>query len=144
MLMELYFQDISDNTRLLKAEQDFYSFVLDFLKHDSSFYAVWEEDNRYISTLRMEPYEDGLLVEGLTTDTSFRKQGYAKLLLKEAVDYALSTGFTRVYSHIARDNKASIAAHISCGFQLYRDHAVFIDGSVNHHNYTYMYEKQGC
>ncbi len=142
-LMQLYFQDFSDSPRLLKAEQDFYSYVLEFLRQEGCFYAIWEEDGSYISALRMEPYQDGILVEGLATDTAYRKKGYAKTLLKKATDHALSMGFDRVYSHIAGDNKASIATHTACGFQKLQDYAVFIDGSVNHKNFTYMYER-GC
>ncbi len=140
-LMDLYFSEFQDAGPILyDAEQDFYSYLLDFLKQDRSFYAVWEQDGKYLSALRMEPYQDGLLMEGLVTDIPHRKKGHAKALILKTLEYAASIGIKKVYSHIKKSNIASISTHIACGFSLLCDYAVYIDGSVDHHSSTYFYK----
>ncbi len=124
----------------LQDEQNFYSYVLDFLKSENCFYAVWVVNDQYISALRMEPFQDGLLLEGLVTDIHHRNQGFAKSLVTEALSYAVSMGYERVYSHVQRKNTSSIHVHLACRFRQIHEYAVLIDDSVNRDCYTYVYE----
>lgn len=115
------------NAALLKAEQDFYNYLSDvFFQSKRAFYAVWEENGEYISALRMEPYQDGMLLEALETRPGFRKQGFAKKLLAGVL---LEIG-GKVYSHVDKQNNASLAVHFACGFEKILDSAVFIDGTL--------------
>ena len=48
------------------AEEDFYRYLSQvFFRSPGAVYAVWEENGRYVSALRLEPYRDGLLLEAL-------------------------------------------------------------------------------
>lgn len=118
---------LSENEQILRAEQDFYRYLEDFFKTEGAFYAVWEENGRYLSALRMEPYEDGLLLEALETRPDCRCKGYASALLQAVLEQEERA----VYSHVSRNNAASLRTHEKCGFQKIRDHAVYIDGSVS-------------
>ncbi len=140
-LMNLYFaESLCCSSVFYKAQQDFYSYLLEFLKQENSFYAVWEENDRYISALRMEPYRDGLLVEGLVTAPQLRGNGYAKELLIQVLAYADMMGCKKIYSHIRKDNVASVKVHTACNFEKLYSYAAYIDGSVDHRSDTYLYE----
>ncbi len=114
--------------QVLLAEQDFYQYLQDcFFPRQDSVYAIWVADGRYVSALRLEPYQDGLLLEALETAPEFRNRGYASALVKEVLK--AYTG-NRIYSHVAKNNKASLRTHEKCGFYRIREMAVYIDGSV--------------
>ena len=114
------------NAALLKAEQDFYNYLHDvFFPTKNAFYAVWEEKGKYVSALRMEPFQDGMLLEALETRPEFRRQGFAKKLLAEV----MSKIEGKIYSHVNKHNDASLAVHYACGFQKISNVAVYIDGS---------------
>ena len=152
-LMEIYAESISsagqekypqlsENEQILCAEQDFYSFLLDFFSDPETFYAIWNEQGSYCSALRVEWYEDGYLISGLETAPQNRKRGYAKALLAESLQYLLNMGDTKkVYSHISRKNRASIAVHKGCGFVKILDSARFVDGSVHADYDTYCFQR---
>lgn len=139
-LLGLYSEEISGDSSW-QDEQEFYQYILDFLKQADSFYAVWVTDGKYASALRIEPYRDGLLLEGLVTDPMLRNRGYAKALISETIRYIDTIGGSKVYSHISRDNIPSIKTHTACGFAFLYDHSVFIDGSVDHKSNTYVFDK---
>lgn len=112
----------------LQAEQDFYDYLRrDFFRQEGVFYAVWEEDGVYISALRLEPFRDGLLLEGLETRPERRRQGYAKNLLSQVLNETKKP----VYSHIHKKNAASQAVHMVCGFVKIQNCAVYIDSSAD-------------
>ena len=117
--------------QLLMAEQDLYGETKCFFADPNAFYAVWEQDGRYMSALRMEPYKDGLLLEGLETAPDLRGNGYAKKLVLAVLSALSNESGLPVYSHIDKNNKASLAVHRACGFEKVRDCAVFADGSVS-------------
>ena len=131
-------EEFSQNT--LKTEQDFYRFVIDFLKDKHCCYWVWEIDGVYVAAMRTEPYRDGILLTGLVTEPAFRRKGYAKLLITQTVQCLKEQNCKVVYSHIQKDNIPSSHTHYACGFKLLHQHAVLLDGSVNSHYYTFSYE----
>ena len=132
------YPDMDECRQLLEAEQDFYLYLNTFLREKDTYCAVWIEEGRYVSALRIEPYRDGVLIAGLETDPKCRKMGFAKLLLSAAIQYLDDRNITKVYSHIHKHNIASIKTHISCGFVRVLDYAVFLDGSVDHQTHTYI------
>jgi len=120
--------------------QDFYGFLCeDFFPNGIC--CVWEESGRYVAALRLQRWRDGWLLEGLQTHRAYRRKGYAKALVTAALD---SLKMDKVYVHIARENRASIALHRGCGFQKILDHATYLDGSVHAHSDTYVYENPRC
>lgn len=118
--------------QIFLAEQEMVEGVKCFFRDRDAFYAVWILNERYVSALRMEPYRDGYLLEGLETHPDMRKRGYATRLVHEVCDQIS----VPVYSHVDKNNAPSLAVHRACGFQIIKDFAVYIDGSVSHQAYT--------
>lgn len=128
---------VSDNLKLLYAEQSFYQYLSEcFFPTAGAKYAVWLEEERYVSALRLEPYQDGLLIEGLETRPDMRNRGFAKKLL---FSVRASTGETPLYSHVAKKNLASVRTHLSCGFDHLLEYAIYADGSVLQNCCTFCY-----
>ena len=123
--------------RRLDAEQDFYRYLKEvFFRTSEACYAVWERDGRYLAALRLEPYQDGLLIEGLETRPDMRNRGFAKKLL---FSVRASAGETPLYSHVAKKNLASVRTHLSCGFDRLLEYAIYADGSVLQNCCTFCY-----
>lgn len=134
----LNYPDRSIGEQLLYAEQDLYGEVKCFFRDKTAFYAVWERSGHYVAVLRMEPYRDGLLLEGLETAPTERRKGYATALICAVLS---ELGSMVVYSHIDKSNAASLAVHRACGFERILDYSVYADGSVSHSAYTLRYQK---
>lgn len=134
---KLFFPELSEDQQLLRAEQSFYRYLSEiFFRTPGAVCAVWEEEGCYCSALRLEPYQDGLLLEALETAPAFRRRGYASALLR-----AVRQNFPgKIYSHVRRQNAASLAVHKSCGFVQILDHARYIDGSVARNAVTLLWE----
>ena len=123
-----------------RAEQDFYAYLRDeFFTQRGASYAVWVMDGNYVSALRLEPWEDGLLLEALETHPNHRKKGYAKDLIK-AVQESLPE--IPVYSHVNKRNTPSLATHKSCGFQILKDTVRYLDGTVSAYGYTLLWQRK--
>ncbi len=123
-----FFSNVPENQWLLLAEQSFYQYLREiFFATEGAFYAIWVDEGRYVSALRMEPYRDGLLLEALETAPQQRNRGYACALIHAVLSYV---GESKVYSHVSKKNHASLAVHQKCGFHRIADHAVYADGSV--------------
>lgn len=147
-LMQIYAEAIEENGRefypnvdrfesILRARDDFYQYLREvFFPVRGAFYAILVEDGVYMSALRMEPYRDGLLLEAVETAPQYRKKGYATVLLKHVLG---SLGRSRVYSHVSKNNLASIRLHTSCGFEKVSDSAAYIDGSVSTRACTFCF-----
>jgi len=133
----------SENLQILEAEQDFYHFLSEFFRLDDAFYAIWIEEGRYQSALRVEPYQDGVIFTGLQTALESRNKGYASALMEETLRYLSINGVCRVYSHIRKDNRASIQCHIENGFEKILDYSVYINGDVDRHCHTYLKKLPG-
>ena len=128
--------ELPESQQILYAEQAFYQYLREsFFLTKGAVYAIWEEGGTYISALRLEPYEDGLLLEALETAPVYRRKGYAELLIR-AVQEAFPQ---RIYSHVSKGNAPSLAVHEKCGFRQILDHARYIDGSVVRNAVTLRY-----
>ncbi len=150
-LMELYSEGNRENAEdqytqedlnigILLVEQNFYQYLNEvFFPTKGAFYAVWLEDGRYISALRMEPYRDGFLLEALETHPDYRRKGYAKALITAVLRQIGRTGISSVYAHVHKGNGASLKTHLACGFSRVSEQAVYIDGSVNSRCCTLQY-----
>lgn len=123
-----FWPDETPGRRMALAEQDFYDYLSrTFFAVPGAFYALWEEDGQYVSALRMEPYQDGFLLEALETEPDRRRKGYARRLILEVLN---TLDHCKVYSHVNKRNQASLRTHETCGFQKILDHAIYADGSV--------------
>ena len=150
-LMEVYAQsneqtaaqwsDLPGGYALTLAEQDFRQYLREvFFPTAGALCAVWEEEGSYVCALRLEPYRDGLLLAALETAADQRCRGYAVTLVTEVQRYLAQQRAVKLYSHIAKRNTASRKVHEQCGFRIISDHAVYINGSVDHRCDTWLYE----
>lgn len=131
--------DLPEGFATEKAERDFYDYLQQiFFRTSGTAYALWEVDGNYVSALRLEPYRKGLLIEALETAPDQRRKGYGQALLRAVIE---RTEGTKLYSHVEKHNKASMALHVSCGFERVSDFAVYIDGSVNYRGCTLCFRK---
>ena len=134
------YPDLPPNEQILRAEQDFYAYLqTGFFTQPGDLYCIWEEQGVYVSALRLQKYQDGLLLEALETHPDYRRQGYASRLIQTVLEELRPE---RLYSHIGHRNIASQATHLKCGFRRILDHARYADGSVNSHCGTYLCEKK--
>ena len=131
------YPQLPENQQILCAEQDFYAFLREFFRESEAFYAIWLENGVHTAALRMEPYRDGLLLEALETMPDLRRRGYARALINETMAFLRSCGGCKIYSHVHKKNKASLAVHEACGFQRTLEYAVYINGNVNQYCCVY-------
>ena len=132
---------LSKDAQVREAEYDFYQYLNEvFFKTQNAYYAIWEEGNRYITALRVEPYNDGVLFSALETLPSVRRKGYASTLIQSVQEYLRHLGEIPIYSHVSKGNVASMATHLKCNFRILLDYAVYLDGSVLHNSYTLFYD----
>ena len=130
-----FYPHVPDNQKLLVAEQAFYQYLQEvFFRTPGAVYALWVVDGAYVSALRLEPYQDGLLLEALETAPGLRRKGYARELIRAVL---AQVGDTKVYSHVSKRNQASLGVHESCGFHRILEHAVYADGSVMRNHCTF-------
>lgn len=135
----VFYPKMDANAALLQAEQDFYAYLKDvFYTQEGAFYAVWEEQGQYISALRMEPFENGLLLAALETKPECRGRGFAKKLIMSVLEEMGSP----VYSHVHKQNAASLKAHHACGFERISEQATYLDGTVMENSCTLCRKNQ--
>ncbi len=133
-----FWPDLPEGQRLLRAEQEFYQYLQEgFFSCPVGVYCIWQVDGRYISALRLEPYQDGLLLEALETAPEHRRKGYGEALVREVL--ARWQG-TKIYSHVSKRNVASLCIHQKCGFRRIMEYAHYVDGSVNDRCCTFCHE----
>ena len=119
MLMTVYGESNRENVLdgcapdLATVEADFRFYLEhDFFTCPGAEYALWTTEDGYVSALRLRPWEDGLLLEGLETAPAFRRCGYAARLIRGVcADHALP-----LYAHVDKENISSLASFAACGF----------------------------
>ena len=132
----IFFPELPEGQQMLRAEETFYQYLREgFFPVPGAVYVIWVENGKYVSALRLEPYEDGLLLEALETAPTQRRKGYAEQLMRAA-----QAKFPqKIYSHVSKKNVASLAVHEKCGFRQVLDYAKYIDGSVDRKAVTLCY-----
>lgn len=114
----------------------FYRYLQDvFFRTPEARYCLWREGDQVVCALRIEPYLDGYLLNGLQTHPDHRGRGYATQLM----GYVLCLSNKPVYSHIDPKNLPSVAVHKKYGFRKIKDTAVLLDGTVTSRMGTYIH-----
>jgi len=132
------YPDASEGQQLLLAEQDFYQYLREcFFCTPGATYYIWKVAGKPVSALRIEPYQDGLLLEALETAPEYRCNGYGTSLVQAVL---LQIGVQKVYSHVHKRNVPSLNVHVKCGFRKILNHAVYLDGSVTSNSVTLLWE----
>ena len=122
------------------AGEYFYEDTLDFFKESGNLFAIWIVNGKYKCALRWQRFRDGYLISGIETRPGERRKGYAKCLLKAVLDHFRDRGNIKVYSHIHKDNLASLALHRTCTFKKISDRSVLLDGSASGQYATFLIE----
>lgn len=122
--------------QLRYGEEAFRAAIVDFLRDEGTFLAVWDQDGATRSCLRMEIYEDGLLLTCLETAPERRGEGNAKELVKQVLAWLDKHKPCVVYSHVMKTNKASLRVHQKNGFERVADFARLLDGTVTNQYFT--------
>lgn len=136
-LMGVYAEGNEENAEYFEitvqeAERRFAEYLREsFFPRRGAVYCVWVVDGCYQAALRLEPYQDGLLLEALETRPESRRRGYAKSLIRAVQARLGEREGLRVYSHVAKRNRASLRTHLACGFFQVQDCAREIDGTVS-------------
>ena len=148
-IMTLYEEELLQNAKaeypslpaaeaLMEAEQDFYAFLADvFFKTKDACLFVWAVEDKWVSCLRTEPYLDGSLICGITTDPACRRKGYAESLLQAVTKQTDGV----LYSHVEKSNIPSLALHIKSGFIRQLDYAKMLNGEILHNFCTFSLGK---
>ena len=135
------YQGLTPERQQALAEEDFRDYLSQvFFQGEHPVYLILTKEGRYVSALRLEDYEDGVLLEALETAPGQRRKGYASELLRQTINYLQDRGPLRLYSHVAKKNTASMKTHLSCGFRQYLDYARYIDGTVSQNTVTLLLE----
>lgn len=125
-----------ENLQILFAEQDFYQYLDLFFKYPDAKCAVWVEEERYLAALRMEGYQGAYIITALEVLPGARGKGYGTKLLKAVQDISDMP----LYSHVQKQNVASLAVHKKCNFTVVSQEALFIDGVKRNDHYTLMWK----
>ncbi len=134
---EILYPDMDRNAAIIQVEQDFYAFLKDvFFTTKDVHYAILEEGGHYRSAVRIEPYQDGVLLTGLETAPEYRGMGYGKTLVTDVLMKLNGP----VYSHVSKANDPSLALHKACGFDVVLDYALYLDGSRVETAYTLCFD----
>lgn len=123
--------------QLRTGETVFRDSILSFLRIDGSMLALWNIRDRCVAALRLEPYQDGLLLSCLETAPEARGRGAATALLSAVLERCPG----KVYSHIHKSNKISFNLHLKVGFEIALDHGNLLDGTTSGSYYTMIYQK---
>ncbi len=130
------YKDFSLTEGLLRAQEDYFQYLREmFFSQYGGKLFVYEEEGRYLSGVRMEPFRDGVLLSCLVTSPEARRKGYAYNLLHFALEMINGTS---VYAHIHSRNIASIRLHEKLGFSVLHDYAYMLDGSLRSDHFTYI------
>lgn len=101
---------------------------------------IWLEENQYLSALRLEPYQDGLLITALETHPLRRSQGFGKSLLQAVQATVAEESDLPLYSHIHKKNLPSQQLHRTCGFQVQLPYARYISGETSRSAETWVWK----
>ena len=127
--------ELSAGQQILNAEQAFYQYLREcFFATPEAVYCIWQENGKCVSALRLEPYQDGLLLEALETAPELRGRGYASDLIRAVLQ---QFGDRKIYSHVSKRNAASLRTHEKNGFHRIAEHAVYADGSYMANHVTF-------
>ena len=131
-----YYPNYYENLQIIYAEQDFYAYLVEFFKEPTARYAVWIYECRYAAALRIERYHDGLLLNALETAPAMRRSGFAGKLVCAVIEHLQTSGKGVLYSHVNKNDVFSLKVHLSCGFRIVSDQAVYLDGTVRSDSVT--------
>lgn len=125
------YPDLEAAEALYREQQKFYEDCRCFFADGGKYYILVSE-GKYVSVLCTESYDEGILISALETAPDCRRRGYARKLLLAVKESEKG----KLYSHVAKSNRASFALHEACGFSVLKESARLLDGTVSGRFYT--------
>lgn len=152
-LMELYAESNAENAEYfypdLKKEdaerrvaQEFLAFLRDeFFRKPENTYWVWEQDDVYLSALRLTELPDRLFyLEALETHPAHRRKGCATALLQAVIETLKRSGPFRICDCVSKHNTESIRTHLRAGFRIVSETGYdYLQGESDNRDYGFAY-----
>ena len=118
------------NTAISLAKEQILEDLRNFFSQKYATLYVWIPEGIPVAALRIEQFDDGLLLSCLETAPDARGKGHATDLVRHTLRDLAEKGYSRVYSHIAHGNIASYRVHEVNGFRIIKNSARLLDGTV--------------
>lgn len=107
-------EDLSEAIR--EQELGFVAFLKEFLEEPRNRYFVWEEDEQWVSALRLTKLDGFYYLEALETAPEHRKKGYGAKLMQAVAEYLQKHGPVVIRDNVSKKNVPSLELHKKCGF----------------------------
>ncbi|MCR5308572.1 MAG: GNAT family N-acetyltransferase [Bacilli bacterium] len=140
---DYFFPDEKDKSKAVKQVEDgFLNFLkIEFFKKDDAIYWVLEENGDWKCALRTCKVEENIYyLEALETAPCQRKRGYGSKLLSLVVEEFKKMGSFKLCDCVSKNNRASLAVHQKCGFQIVGDNGYdYLRKETNEYDYALEY-----
>ena len=139
---DYFFPDEKDKAKAVtKVEEGFLDFLKnDFFKKEEATYYVLEENDIWISALRICKVDDLYYLEALETHPDYRNMGYGYKLLNAAIEELKKNGPFRLCDCISKKNIASIKTHVKCGFKIVSEEGHdYLNDDTSENDYSLEY-----
>lgn len=118
---EYFCPDVQDKAEAVKiVETGFLEYLeRDFFGTPGPSYWVLEEDDRWVSALRLNELKPGFYyLEALETRPDCRRRGCSTRLLTGVIEALKQKGPFQICDCVGKRNKASLGTHLKCGFRI--------------------------
>jgi L-amino acid N-acyltransferase YncA len=97
--------------------QDYCDFITEFIAQDDRYLFAVRENGEYAAALRIiQMSEGGWYIEAVETAPEHRRKGCARYLLTQTLRCMRVLSARSIVSMTGKENAASCALHLSCGF----------------------------
>lgn len=137
------YPEATDLTAAIREEeQGFLEFVRKFLAEERNRYYILEENEEWVSALRLTRIDDFYYLEALETAETHRKEGCAARLLDKVIALLRTRGKVELRSNVHKKNTPSLATHKKCGFVIAEEDGVnYISGTQSAYVYGMLYSE---
>lgn len=138
-----FYPDCEDRAAgVLLVEQAFLAMIEnEFFKTEGNAYYVWEENDEWVSALRLYRVKEQLYyIEALETAPKRRRHGYGKQLLHAVITVLKQSGSFSLYDCVSKENTASLQTHKSAGFEIASDTGYdYLNDEKYEYDYSMVY-----
>lgn len=115
-----FYPDLPKPQALERYETDFWHYICGDFQKEGGILAILGDDGSYRSSVRLYPKGEGIYdIEAFETRPDSRRMGYGRKLYQRVIARLEGIeGKICLRADTGRNNQASIAAHLSAGFQL--------------------------
>lgn len=135
--------NLSDLTEAIREEEHYFveKFLNKFFSKNENVYYVLEEEDKWVSALRLTKLDGFYYLEALETAPNQRKKGYASKLICEVIKLIEKNEQAVIRSNVNKTNYASLATHKKCGFVIEKENGInYILGTERENVYGMLYK----